>query len=256
MRRLMFDLAYRLCLCIPLALIGIVGVGCGRKMTVTYFSDPPGALLRDDIKVLGRMPITLYYDPEGVAQHAGKLAEITAEWADGASFSLVPQCNPQSGYADDDKDGYKAYYEILMNHPDPTAAEVLRRKGHGSLHLQGGWMPDCFAGIADDFEPLAARFNPSSGTLDIRFDFDFSGFLGNGNAGNMTCERIPVRPDHSFSATRYSSGNTTVRIVGRMHNNGSISGTISWDSDYPLVQCSGQFEARRITRRPGRSQSR
>lgn len=66
--------------------------GCtttNRRISMTYYSDPPGAYLYEGEQFFGYTPITLFYhiSPESRQQGYVHVRETTARWSSGASIS-------------------------------------------------------------------------------------------------------------------------------------------------------------------------
>lgn len=62
---------------------------CASNLQITYYSDPPGAVLYQDGQPIGYAPRTLHYQPPGEQQHGrGRVRGIKAVWASGATAEI------------------------------------------------------------------------------------------------------------------------------------------------------------------------
>jgi len=55
------------------------------QLSVTYITDPPGAVLYDKGIRQGFTPLTLYYNLDRVRKASGNIAEVTVRWQSGAT---------------------------------------------------------------------------------------------------------------------------------------------------------------------------
>lgn len=69
----------------------IIFTGCTttNRISMTYYSDPPGAVIYEGQQLFGYTPITLYYhvSPESRQHGYVHIQETTARWVSGASIS-------------------------------------------------------------------------------------------------------------------------------------------------------------------------
>jgi hypothetical protein len=74
-----------------LSIFLIISTGCttSNRISMTYYSDPPGAVLYEGQRLFGYTPITLYYQvsPESREQGYVHIQGTTARWVSGASIS-------------------------------------------------------------------------------------------------------------------------------------------------------------------------
>jgi len=72
-----------------LAYIVLAG-GCANVLSVTYYSDPPGAMIYENGRAWGNAPVTLNYQPDGQFLSGGcmTLNPLTARWVSGAEASI------------------------------------------------------------------------------------------------------------------------------------------------------------------------
>lgn len=65
-------------------------LGCGKTLSVTYLSDPPGAVLYEGQQNFGYTPKTLYYQVTQEAEKNGYkiLRGTSVQWASGAAASI------------------------------------------------------------------------------------------------------------------------------------------------------------------------
>lgn len=77
-----------------LSLTAAVGIplmtGCAKNLAVTYYSDPPGAILYQGQQRFGYTPVTLYYRIRDEDRERGHLAlqGTQVRWASGASANV------------------------------------------------------------------------------------------------------------------------------------------------------------------------
>ncbi len=76
----------RTCLIVSVLLLS----GCASKLSVTYYSDPPGAVLYSGGQRLGYSPQTLYYPVSDEAKRDGfvNIPGTKAQWASGATAEI------------------------------------------------------------------------------------------------------------------------------------------------------------------------
>jgi multidrug efflux pump subunit AcrA (membrane-fusion protein) len=64
--------------------------GCASQLNITYYSDPPGAVLYSEGQRVGYTPQTLYYDVSEETKKRGfmNLAAAKVQWASGATAEM------------------------------------------------------------------------------------------------------------------------------------------------------------------------
>ena len=100
-------------LCEPAALLValLLAPGCASPLTVTYYSDPPGAVLYSNNQSFGRTPTTLQYQITEEARKRGYmiLEGTSVQWASGARANI-------SSLRADLSSGYNK--QFIFNRPD------------------------------------------------------------------------------------------------------------------------------------------
>jgi hypothetical protein len=97
---------------ILLAVCLLTAVGCASNLTVTYYSDPPGAALYQGSQSFGYTPQTLTYHISEDDRKKGyiQLQGMSVKWASGASAEI--------GYLQADLNAHGTSQQLTFNRPD------------------------------------------------------------------------------------------------------------------------------------------